>query len=43
MYFSNTKYDVLFHLINFETKTQFVYRETKNKKIFLRYKLDQLK
>jgi hypothetical protein len=40
--FFNTKDDVLYHLIKFKTKTQFVHRETK-KKIFLRCKLDQLK
>jgi hypothetical protein len=29
MYFSNTKYEVLYHLTKFETKTQFVNRKIK--------------
>jgi len=34
MYFSNTKYDVLYHITKFDIKTQFVHRETKMKNLF---------
>jgi len=34
MHFYNTKYDVLYHLTKFETKTQIVHRETKKVKSF---------
>jgi len=40
--FRTQKYDVLYHLTKFETKTRFVHQETK-KRFFLRCKVDQVK